>query len=51
MQANKPSKEAVRSYTQQRTREKSPPPTPERIRQELGWQLVPSNGPVREVPE
>jgi hypothetical protein len=27
------------------------PPTPEEIRRQLGWYLVPNNGPVPEVPE
>jgi len=48
MQPNKPTKEAVRSYTQQRTREKSPPPTPEQIRRQLGWGLV---GEIDRTPE
>jgi len=51
MQANHPPKTLVRSYLRKRSREKSPPPTPEQIRRELGWHLVPGNGPVPEVPK
>jgi hypothetical protein len=48
-QTTHPPKEAVRAYMERRTREESPPPAPERIRTELGWWLVPSNGPGPEV--
>ncbi len=35
-----PSKEAVRQWMQDRREAHTPPPTPERIRQELGWDLM-----------
>ncbi|WP_195763730.1 hypothetical protein [Pseudoduganella rivuli] len=38
-----PSKEAVRALMQQRRAEHSPPPAPERIREQLGWWLIPAN--------
>jgi hypothetical protein len=50
MQTNHPPKEVVREYTDRRSREKSPPPTPDEIRRILGWHLIPNNGPVPEVP-
>lgn len=40
MQANHPPKEQVRSYLQQRAAVRTPPPSPEQIRRELGWGLV-----------
>lgn len=51
MQANHPPKEKVREHMERRVLEESPPPTPDEIRRELGWHLVPSNGPVPEVPD
>lgn len=48
----KPLKERVRDYMDRRTHaEEDPPPTPEDIRRELGWYLIPGNGPVPEVPD
>jgi hypothetical protein len=35
-----PPKQVVREYLEQRAREKSPPPTPEEIRRQLGWGLT-----------
>jgi hypothetical protein len=35
-----PSKHAVRHWQQQRLAEHKPPPTPERIREELGWGML-----------
>lgn len=35
-----PSKQAVREYLAQRKRAAAPPPTPEEIRRQLGWQLL-----------
>ena len=35
-----PSKETVHSWFMQRRAEKTPPPSPEQIRRELGWDLV-----------
>lgn len=43
-----PSKEAVRGYMVDPKRKESPPPAPEEIRRQLGWYLVPINGPVPE---
>jgi hypothetical protein len=40
MQANHPPKEQVRSYLQKRATVRTPPPSPEQIRRELGWELV-----------
>jgi hypothetical protein len=34
---SKPSKEQVRTYTEQRRASKAPPPEPEEIRRQLGW--------------
>lgn len=38
-----PSKEAVRQHLERRRTDSAPPPAPERIRQELGWWLIPAN--------
>ncbi len=38
-----PSKEAVREYMERRTYSSDPPPTPEEVRRELGWDLSPEN--------
>lgn len=35
-----PSKEVVRKWMQDRREANTPPPTPERIRQELGWGMM-----------
>jgi hypothetical protein len=42
-QTTHPSKEAVRAHLQRRRTEQSPPPAPERIREQLGWWLIPAN--------
>lgn len=47
----KPPKQLTRAYLERRTHEESPPPTPEEIRRELGWHLLPNSGPVPEVPD
>jgi len=39
-QASKPSKEQVRQWTQQRQVLRTPPPSPEEVRRELGWVLI-----------
>jgi hypothetical protein len=39
-QTSKPSNQQVRSWMQQRQADKSPPPSPEEIRRQLGWGLV-----------
>jgi hypothetical protein len=38
-----PSKEAVRAHMERRRTEHTPPPAPERIREQLGWWLIPAN--------
>ncbi|MGZ8288821.1 MAG: hypothetical protein ACXW2U_04240 [Telluria sp.] len=35
-----PPKHLVREYLQRRKRESAPPPTPEEIRRQLGWELL-----------
>ena len=35
-----PSKQQVRAYLQRRSHDSKPPPSPDEIRRELGWQLV-----------
>ncbi|MBB3121641.1 hypothetical protein [Pseudoduganella violacea] len=39
-QAKQPSKEAVRHWMQTRVEERRPPPDPQQIRRELGWELA-----------
>ncbi len=36
-----PTKEQVRAHMQRRAREHTPPPSPEDIRRELGWHMLP----------
>jgi hypothetical protein len=36
----KPSKEAARAYMQQRQRDRTPPPSIDEIRRQLGWPLM-----------
>lgn len=50
-QTTKPTKQQVRKHMERRAHEESPPPTPDEIRRELGWHLIPNNGPVPEVPD
>jgi hypothetical protein len=43
-QTTHPSKETVRQYLDHRMHQRmDPPPTPEEIRQQLGWHLIPEN--------
>ena len=42
----KPRKELTRAYLESRTHSEDPPPTPEEIRQRLGWWLLPNDGPA-----
>lgn len=42
-QTTHPSKESVREHLERRRHSDGPPPAPERIRQELGWWLIPGN--------
>ena len=44
-QTTHPSKQAVRDHLRQRRADHVPPPAPERIREELGWHLIPANLP------
>lgn len=39
-QTSKPTNEQVRNWMRQRQADRSPPPSPEQIRRELGWGLV-----------
>lgn len=39
-QTTHPSKEQVREFMARRREERRPPPSPERIREELGWHLI-----------
>ncbi len=38
--ATHPTKQQVRAYLQRRAHDAKPPPSPEAIRRELGWELV-----------
>jgi hypothetical protein len=42
-QTTHPTKQLVRDYMDERTKSGDPPPTPEEIRSELGWHLLPAN--------
>lgn len=37
---NHPSPQQVRDWMKKRRAEKTPPPSPEQVRRELGWELV-----------
>jgi phosphoribosylaminoimidazole-succinocarboxamide synthase len=39
-QTTHPSKDLVRNWLHQRQAERTPPPTPEQVREELGWKLI-----------
>jgi hypothetical protein len=39
-QTTRPPKQEVRSYMAQRRESREPPPSPEEIRRQLGWNLV-----------
>jgi glycosyltransferase A (GT-A) superfamily protein (DUF2064 family) len=39
-QTRQPSKQAVREWLQARLAVRSPPPDPQQIRRELGWEMV-----------
>lgn len=43
MTITKPPKEQVRQYMQQRFTSRTPPKTPEQVRQELGWDMLRPN--------
>lgn len=38
-----PDKRLVRDYMERRQQSRTPPPSPEAIRRELGWDLIPQN--------
>jgi hypothetical protein len=40
MTSTKPSKEQVRQFMQQRLVEHKPPPSPQEIREQLGWAML-----------
>lgn len=40
MTATHPPKELVRAYLAKRTHEESPPPSPQEVREQLGWKLL-----------
>lgn len=42
-QTTKPTTAQVRAFMAERQRAKTPPKTPEEIRRELGWNLIPAN--------
>ena len=39
-QTSKPDKQRVRDYMQQRQAEQKPPPTPDEVRRQMGWDLM-----------
>jgi hypothetical protein len=39
-QTSKPSNQQVRNWMHRRQADRSPPPSPEQVRMELGWKLV-----------
>ena len=51
MQANHPDKQKVRAYMADRSTNESPPASPDQIKRELGWGLIPENGQAPEVKE
>lgn len=42
MNTTKPTKQQLREYLYARHRSPAPPPTPEQIRRELGWSMIPA---------
>lgn len=38
-----PTKQQVRDWLAKQVKEHKPPPTPEAIRRELGWNMLPNN--------
>jgi len=43
IETKRPTKQELREYLYRRYESKEPPPTPEDIRKELGWHLMPQN--------
>jgi hypothetical protein len=44
-QITHPDKQAVRDWMRREVAAKTPPPTPERIREQLGWNLIKDDKP------
>ncbi len=44
---SQPTKEQTRKWLQNRSTAKTPPPTPEQIKRELGWDLTPKTNHER----
>lgn len=40
MKQTKPTPQAVRTWMQQRQMDRTPPPSPEEVRRQLGWEMV-----------
>ena len=47
MHSTQPSKESVRQWLRQQLELRRPPPDPQQIRRELGWDLIKLEGPDR----
>jgi hypothetical protein len=43
MMTTHPSKEQMQRYLTERHQSKEPPPTPEQIREQLGWKMLDNN--------
>lgn len=52
-QTTKPPKHLVREFLERRThpQQDDPPPSPEEIREQLGWRAIPDSGTTQEVQE
>lgn len=46
-QTSKPSQQQEREWMQKRQAERTPPPSPEQIRRQLGWDLVAAEAEAR----
>jgi len=44
-----PDKRKVREYMESRALDDDPPPSPQDIREQLGWKIVPENGGEQEA--
>lgn len=42
MNTQKPTKQQLRAYLYERQKSPTPPPSPDEIRRQLGWSLVPT---------
>lgn len=45
--SNHPPKELVRKVMARQREQREPPLSPEQLRRELGWELIPENGKAR----